>query len=367
MMLQDERHSHSGAPRRDPHFVELSLRIGALALLLYVAVILVRPFATVIVWSVVLAVALYPFYERVCRVVGGRKRLAAVIVTLINLVVVLGPTAWLVLDLIESIRRISDQFKLASLSIPPPPISIKSWPIIGERIYDTLLLASSNIEAAIAQFAPLLKPLAANVLLLAANAGIATAMFFASLIIAGFLFIPGPALAGRLRLILHRLEPRHGEDFVVLAGTTIRSVSRGVVGVSALQAVLVGAGLTLAGVPGTSLITSAVLILGIVQIGAGIILIPLLVWCWLALQPVTAFLLTVYLVPLGLLDNVLRPLVIGRGLKTPMLIILIGVIGGTLAYGVTGIFLGPIILAVIWDLLSVWLDLEAVDDAQPPV
>lgn len=360
-MPEDERALLPHSPGRDPHFVELSLRVGALALLLYVSVILVRPFATVIVWSIVLAVALYPFYERVLRVVGGRKRLAAVIVTLISLVVVLGPAVWLVLDLIESIRRISEQFNLASLSIPPPPITIKSWPIIGGRIYDTLLLASNNIEAAIAQFAPLLKPLAANALLLAANAGLATAMFFASLIVAGFLFIPGPALAGRLRRILHRLEPRHGEEFVTLAGATIRGVSRGVVGVSALQALLIGAGLTLAGVPGTSLITSAVLILGIIQIGAGIILIPLLVWSWLALEHITAFLLTVYLVPLGLLDNVLRPLVIGRGLKTPMLIILIGVIGGTLAYGVTGVFLGPIILAVIWDLLTVWLEVDTTE------
>jgi predicted PurR-regulated permease PerM len=356
-MPKDGRRALSRVP--ESNFVELSLRVAALALLLYVSVILIRPFVTVIVWSTVLAVALYPFYERVSRVVGGRNRLAAVIVTLISLVVVLGPATWLVLDLIESIRRISQQLDLASLSIPPPPISIKAWPIIGPRIYETLHLASNNIETAIAQLAPLLKPLAGDLLLIAANAGIATTMFFASIIVAGFLFVPGPALVSRLRRVLHRLEPRHGEEFVTLAGATIRSVSRGVVGVSGLQALLIGIGLTFAGVPGTSLITSAALILGIVQIGAGIILIPVLVWGWLAFEPGTAFLLTAYMIPVGLLDNILRPLVIGRGLKTPMLIILIGVIGGTLAYGVTGIFLGPIILAVIWDLLSVWLDVDA--------
>src|SRR5262249_11340904 len=174
----------------------------------------------------------------------------------------------------------------------------------------------------------------------------------------GFLFVPGPALVARLRRVLHRLEPRHGEDFVSLAGATIRSVSRGVVGVSGLQAMLIGIGLAGAGIPRNSLITSAALISGIVQIGAGVVLIPVLVWSWLALEPGTALLLTIYMIPVGLLDNILRPLVIGRGLKTPMLIILIGVIGGTLAYGVTGIFLGPIILAVIWDLLTVWLDAD---------
>lgn len=357
-MLKDERRVTPDIGGRDSNLVELGLRLAALALLLYVSVILIRPFVTVIIWSTVLAVALYPFYERVSRIVGGRKRLAAVIVTLISLVIVLGPATWLALDLIDSIRRISEQLDFANLSIPPPPISIKSWPIIGPNIYDTLHLASTNIEAAAAQFAPLLKPLAGNLLLIAANAGLATTMFFASLIVAGFLFVPGPALVDRLSRILHHLEPRHGEAFLILAGATIRGVSRGVVGVSAVQAMLIGIGLTVAGVPGTSLITSAALILGIIQIGPGIVLIPVLVWAWLTFEPGTAFLLTAYMIPVALLDNILRPLVIGRGLKTPTLIILIGVIGGTLAYGVTGVFLGPVILAVIWDLLAVWLDVK---------
>src|SRR5215472_8831813 len=126
MLEEDQRPAHSAVAGRDFPFVELALRIGALALLLYVSVILIRPFATVIVWSTVLAVALYPFYERVSRVMGGRDRLAAVVVTLISLVVVLGPAIWLVLDLIESIRGIAEQLDLAKLSIPPPPLSIKT-------------------------------------------------------------------------------------------------------------------------------------------------------------------------------------------------------------------------------------------------
>jgi predicted PurR-regulated permease PerM len=345
--------------RRDEKFVELSLRVAALALLLYVSFILIRPFATIIIWSIILTVALYPFYQRVSRWLNGRRRLAAGVVTVFNLVMILGPATWLTLDLIESIRRISEHLNLAALSIPPPSESIKTWPIFGDRIYAFLTLASTNIETAIAQFLPLLKPLAGNMLLLAANAGIATVMFFASVVIAGFLFAPAPTLIGRFSRLLRRLMPERGDEFVALAGATIRTVSRGVVGISALQALLAGVGLAVAGVPGASLLTSGVLILGIIQIGAGIILIPVTVWCWFALEPTTALLFTVYMVPVGLLDNILKPLVMGRGLKTPMLVILIGVIGGTLAYGVTGVFLGPIILAVIWDLVGVWIAGEA--------
>jgi predicted PurR-regulated permease PerM len=120
-----------------------------------------------------------------------------------------------------------------------------------------------------------------------------------------------------------------------------------------------------AGVPGVSLITSAVLILGIIQIGPSVVLFPLVIWSWFAMDTVAALLFTIYIVPVNLLDNILKPMVMGRGLQTPMLVILVGVIGGTLAYGITGLFLGPIILAVIWELLATWVSERQPTDAQP--
>jgi len=155
-------------------------------------------------------------------------------------------------------------------------------------------------------------------------------------------------------LFSRRLASGRGERFVQLAGATIRAVSRGVIGVSALQAFLAGVGLVAAGIPGASLITSAVLILGIIQIGPSVVLVPIVIWSWIAMDPTTAVLITIYLIPVSLLDNILRPLVMARGLDTPMLIILIGVLGGTVSYGITGLFLGPIVLAVIWELLVAW-------------
>jgi predicted PurR-regulated permease PerM len=341
--------------RREQNFLEVSLRIGALALLLYGSFVLIQPFVTVVIWSVILTVALYPAFERLSRWFGGRRHLAAALLTLVSLVIVIGPASWLVLDLIESARRISEHLDLAALSLPPPPESIKEWPLIGHELFDFLQLASTNLEAAASQFVPLLKPLAGNFLLLAANAGVAILMFFAAIIIAGFLFSPAPSLVGAITRLSRRLALRRGEEFVELAGATIRTVSRGVVGISALQALLAGIGLAFAHVPGTSLLTSGVLIFGIIQIGAGIILIPVIVWAWFTMEPTPVILFTIYMVPVALIDNVLRPLVMGRGLKTPMLVILIGVIGGTIAYGITGVFLGPILLAVIWELLAAWI------------
>ena len=139
-----------------------------------------------------------------------------------------------------------------------------------------------------------------------------------------------------------------------MAGVTIRTVSRGVIGISLLQALLAGIGLFVAGVPAAGLITFAVLVLGIIQIGPSIVLIPLIIWSWVTMETTSALLFTVYFVPVNLLDNLLRPLVMGRGLTTPLPVILVGVIGGTLAHGIVGLFLGPIVLAVCWELLVVW-------------
>ena len=117
--------------------------------------------------------------------------------------------------------------------------------------------------------------------------------------------------------------------------------------------------------PGASLLTSAVLILGIIQIGPSVVLIPLVIWSWFAMDTMSALLFTVWVVPVNLLDNILKPIVMGRGLQTPMLVILFGVIGGTLAYGITGLFLGPIVLAVIWELTATWVAEHGAGEAEP--
>jgi predicted PurR-regulated permease PerM len=142
---------------------------------------------------------------------------------------------------------------------------------------------------------------------------------------------------------------------VALAVATTRAVARGVIGVSMLQALLIGAGLVVAGIPAASLITSIALILGILQIGPTLVVLPVIIWVWMTRDTSVALLFTVYMVPVNLIDNLLRPLVMGRGLNTPIIVILVGLIGGTISLGLTGLFLGPIILAVIWELLVAWI------------
>jgi predicted PurR-regulated permease PerM len=336
-------------------WVELTIRLGVLGLLLYLSFILVRPFISIAIWSIVLTVALYPVYDWMVVQLGGRRRLAAVLLTILSLLIVIGPATWLALGLIESLRTLSERLDLSTLPLPPPPDTVKSWPVIGEPIYQYWDLASTNLRAALAKIAPQLKPFGSTLLHIAAEAGTGAVKFFVAIIVAGFLFSPGPKLVDAVRMFSRRLASGRGEEFVRLAGATIRAVSRGVIGISALQAFLAGLGLLVAGVSGVSLITSAVLILGIIQIGPSVIIIPVIIWSWTAMETSTALLFTAYMIPVSLLDNILRPLVMGRGLDTPMLIILLGVLGGTIAYGISGLFLGPIVLAVIWQLMVAWI------------
>lgn len=336
-------------------WIEAVIRLGVLGLLLYWSFILVRPFITIAIWAAVLTVALYPVFDWMARWLGGRRRLAAALLTIISLLVVIGPATWLALGLIESFRMLSEHLDLSALTVPPPPETVRGWPLVGEPIYQFWNLASTNLQAAFAKIAPQLKPLGGMLLDVAAEAGTSAIKFFIAIIVAGFLFSPGPSLVASVRMFSRRLTSGRGEEFVDLAGATIRAVSRGVIGISVLQALLAGFGLMIAGVPGTSLLTSAILILGIIQIGPSIIIFPLIIWAWMTMETTPALLFTVYMVPVNLLDNILRPLVMGRGLSTPMLIILIGVIGGTISHGITGLFLGPIVLAVIWELMMAWI------------
>jgi predicted PurR-regulated permease PerM len=353
-LASEHQHDRSERERITAQFVDIAIRLGVLGLLLYSAFALVRPFVSIAIWSAVLAVALHPAFDWTARRLGGRPRLAAVLVTIASLVIIIGPATWLALSLIDSLRTVSEHLNASTLGIPAPPPAVRGWPLIGEPLYQFWDLASTNLRAALAKIVPHLKPFGATLLRVAANTGTATLAFFVSIVVAGFLLSSAPMLAKAVHAFSRRLAAARGEEFTKLATVTIRTVARGVIGISVLQAMLAALGLAVAGVPAASLITSAVLVLAIIQIGPAIVLIPVVIWSWFAMDTTAALLFTAYMVPVNLIDNVLRPMVLGRGLKTPMPVILLGVVGGTFAYGIAGLFLGPIVLAVIWELLIAW-------------
>jgi predicted PurR-regulated permease PerM len=311
------------------------------------------------VWSSILAVALYPVFDALTRLLGGQRVVSASLITILCLTIVIGPASWLVFGMVEGVRLFGDEFAKGSVSVPAPQLSVKQWPLIGDWVYDLWQLASTNLAAALAKFSPYAQPIATTVLATVGSVGIEILKFLAAVIVTGFLFIPGPRLVAGLRTFFAHIIPERSEEFVALAGATIRSVSRGIIGIAMLQALLAGIGFIVADIPGAGLFTFLVLLLAISQVGCGILLIPMIVWYWLTRDTTSALLFTLYMVPVGFVDSVLKPFAMGHGSRTPMVVIFVGVLGGTLAHGLIGLFIGPIVLAVGWELLAAWMRDEA--------
>ncbi|MGJ4942323.1 AI-2E family transporter [Bradyrhizobium sp. HKCCYLS1011] len=335
--------------------LQFAIRLGLLVLLVAWCFILTRPFIPILAWSVVLAVALYPLYSWFVDRLGKRPKLAAAIVTLISLAVMIGPVTWIGVGLAEGAKSLAEQLGTESLKLPTPPEAIRDWPLIGERLYDVWSNASSNIEALVQPLLPHLKSLLRSIIGMLGSVGFGALKFLAAIILAGFLFPSAPRLVEASRRIMARILPQRTEDLVALAGATIRSVSQGVIGIALIQSILIGIGLKFAGIAHAGLLAFGAMILSILQLGAAIILIPCLVWIWTTKEFAIALFMTIYLVIVGLADNVLKPLLMGRGLKTPMPVIFIGLLGGTIAHGIVGLFIGPIILAVGWQIMMAWI------------
>jgi predicted PurR-regulated permease PerM len=337
-----------------------AIRVGCFALLAYWCFLLVSPFLTIVIWSIIFAVALYPVFSWTADKLGGHQVLAATGITVVSLLVIFGPATWLALSLINTLLLLIEHFGDGSISIPAPSEAIKGWPLIGEKAHEIWLLASTNLKSLLVGIAPMLKSLAAILLGAVGSASLNVLKFTAAVIVSGFLFIPGPSLALTAKRLLHLVVAKRSEEFIDLAGATIRNVSRGVIGVSVLQALLAGVGLIVAGVPAAGLLSFLVLFFGIAQFPS-LILAPIIIWSWISMETTSALLFSAYMIPVSLLDNVLRPLVMAQGLSVPLPVIVVGVIGGTLAHGAIGLFVGPIVLSVAWQLLRVWLTEEADD------
>ncbi len=334
--------------------VDVAIRIGLLGLLAYWSLKVIGPFITVLLWSGILTVALYPVFNWLARLVGS-KTLAAVVITVLSLMIVLGPVTWLGFAMIGGIELLVRGIDTGQLAVPMPTDAVRSWPLIGEKIYQLWLQAATNTEALLLQAAPYMKTLGGRLLSISQSVAVGLLEFVGSIVIAGFLYSPGPRILEFIRIVLRRILGHESQEMLQLIGSTIRNVARGVVGIALLQSLLAGLGFIVAGIPAAGLFTFLALLLGIVQIGPSILIIPIVIWSWVKMEPSSALMFTAYMIPVSLSDNILRPMLMARGLSTPMPVILVGVIGGMIAYGISGLFVGPIVLAVLWALIHEWV------------
>ncbi|MGJ0508803.1 MAG: AI-2E family transporter [Methylocystis sp.] len=354
--MTDEPLTFNGAERRfNAVFIELSIRLFVIGALAYWTFGIVAPFGAMIIWSVVLAVALYPLFDRLSTAIGGRPAISAALITVAALVLVIGPVTWMGVGFIDPIKSLIAGFDNGDIAVPPPPEAVKNLPLVGAQIHAFWELASTNLHSALVQILPQLKPVGEYLLGMVRNAGVGTLKFLLSVILSGFLLAYASQLIVGVRALARRIDPTNGHNYLNLAGATINAVSRGVMGLSLMQAVIGAIGMYLANVPGASLLTIAILVLGIVQIGPLLVVAPVVFWAWTTLSTPGAIALTICMLTVNYMDNVLKPFILAHGLSTPIPVIFIGVIGGVLAHGVAGLFVGPVVLAVVWELGNAWI------------
>ena len=267
----------------------------------------------------------------------------------------LGPVSIIGAELVENLSSIATGISAGTITVAPPPPYVAEWPIVGSRLSAFWEAASVELGKTLTSIAPQLKETALMLLGAAGNIGIGALQFAVAIIIDGLIYSRAAGLQEILKNFAVRAAPRMGAGFVELAQGTVRSVARGVVGISLIQSILFGIGAMVAGIPLAGLWTFVAFILAIVQVGPGLVIIPVIIFAWSSMDTLSAAILTAYMVPVMLLDNVLKPIVMGRGLPVPMLVIFIGVIGGTMAHGLIGLFVGPIILAFGYELGRSWV------------
>ena len=339
--------------------VDLVIRLFLIGLLLAWCYLLLRPFIGIILWGMILAIALFPLFLWLKSRLAGRKQVAGIILTVLGIAVILGPVGLMATAFVSNVQTFSDNLSAGTLAVPPPPDGVVDWPVFGESINRIWESASVNLGTVLGKFRPQLEQLAKNLLFLAANIGLVLLKFIASIIIAGVLMINAEGLNHRLSQVLLRLTPKQGEGFLHLATATIRGVTRGIIGVAVLQSLLIGLGLMVAGIPFAGLLTLLCLVLAIIQIGPGLVVFPAIFFAWSTMNVTTALLFTLWMIPTTLVDNILKPILMSQGLPVPTIVILIGVFGGTLTHGILGLFIGPVVLSLGYELLAAWINQES--------
>ncbi len=336
--------------------IDIAIRLGVLYIVVYICYLVINPFLTIVIWGAILAVTLYPVQQWMARkLFGGRGGIASTVIVLIGLAVIFGPVGLLSAASIESINELESGLVNGTINVPAPPDWIESLPIIGKKLHDFWALTSSDFGTAMAKFGPQITELANTLLKVATALGFSVLHFSASIIVAGLFFGPGTKLVEMIRAIEERLVTKRSMQFIDLTGTTIQNVARGVMGVALLQAVAAGIGYLAIDYPFGGVLTVVVLILSILNMAPTVIVLASIAYGWTFMDLMPAILFTVYMIPVGLLDNVLRPIIVAKGLPVPIAVMFVGVIGGALAGGLLGLFIGPVVLAVAYQLLTFWL------------
>jgi predicted PurR-regulated permease PerM len=354
--------------RAPPRLLDVLIRAGLIGGLAVLCYRVFSPFLTLMAWSTILAVTLYPLHKLIARSVHGKQWLASTILALVGVLLIITPTALLMNSFADTVRNLIAGVQQDTLRIPPPKEAIGKLPIIGEKVYDIWLKASTDLPGFVQGLQPKVGELARTGLGVVASVGSGLLLFLGSFILGSIIMAYGESGAVTTRAIFGRVAgPERGEALAKLCTATIRTVALGVIGVAFAQAIVIGLALLLARVPAAGVLSIITFVLGVAQVPALVVTIPVIAYIWLSgdYGSSSAITYTIILLLAGLTDNVLKPMMLGRGVNVPMPVILFGALGGMASAGIMGMFVGATALALGYNIFMHWVSANPEADRAP--
>jgi len=347
---------------KDQAFVRRSLaaalQIGLIFLLASWCLKIIFPFIGLVAWAAIIAIALHPVHMKLSAKIGGREKWSAAIIVLIGLGILLVPTWSLTGSSINTAQELAAGLEAGTLSIPPPNEKVAEWPLVGKKVHAVWGDAANNLEATLRKHSGQVKAFSSWLLKTVASTAMGILGFAVSIIIAGVFMVGAETSYKSFRAVGHRLAGERGANFTDLSVATVRSVAKGVLGVALIQTLLAAIGLLVMDIPGAGIWAMIILLLAIMQLPPLLVLAPIAIWVFSTAEPVPATIFLVYALFVSFSDAILKPMLLGRGVDVPMLVILLGAIGGMITSGIIGLFIGAVILALGYQLFMFWLNPE---------
>lgn len=337
--------------------INLMIRLGLLVALFVWCFQIVGPFIIPVIWAIIIAVAVYPLYRKLLAFFGGRNKVTATVYIFLALTLLITPTLMISGSLFQTASGLTDQLDGEHLAVPAPDADVKKIPVVGSKMYEIWHRASVDPQGTLKYYQPQIKQAVEAVISAAAATGGAILQFVIAIIISGILMAYAVGARDFTGKFFRRVAGEDkGEHFAVLSKATIQSVAQGVLGIAIIQALAAAAGMYVMDVPGWGLWTFLILILAVAQLPPLLVLLPVIVYVFSVADTTPAIIFAIWSGIVSVSDGFLKPLLLGRGVETPMLVILIGAIGGLIHSGFLGLFVGAVILALGYELFMSWLN-----------
>jgi len=352
------------APTRDlekrlsARLLDVFIRTGLVLAMTMLCYKIFAPFLPLMLWALILAVTMYPIQQQIARKLGKRQGLAATVLVVVGILLIVAPTSVLLSSLGDSTFALINNIKHNTLQIPEPSPDVANWPIVGKKVHSYWFQVHTDLPAVIQGMQPKIGELAKHSLEIVTGTGSKILQFLFSFIIAGVIMAYGEPGARAAQAIFERIiGTDRGKGFANLSTATIRTVAAGVIGIACIQALFIGLALIIIGIPWAGVLAMITLVLGIAQLPAFLVTLPVIGYIWYSGDHSTAAAIgyTVLLVVSGNVDNVLKPFMLGRGVDAPMPVILLGALGGMATTGILGMFVGATLLALGYQIFMWWV------------